>query len=232
MNSPLIETRALKKYYQEKGGEVLKILKGIDLALNPGEALGIQGRSGSGKSTLLHLLGGLDQPTKGEVLFQGQNLAQMEANELNRYRNEQIGFVFQSHHLLGDFSALENVMIPALIQGNNPPEARARAKELLERVGLSERIEHRPGALSGGERQRVAIARALVNRPKLLLCDEPTGSLDVVTGKQVADLLFEVSRDETTSLILVTHSQELAQRLQRQMELRQGVLQLQNESRP
>ena len=223
-NTPLLQTKSLTKTFLEKSGEVLEILTGLDLTLDPGSRISIQGRSGSGKSTLLHLLGGLDQPSAGEVFFEGKNLSSLDGEALSNYRNDCLGFIFQSHHLLGDFTALENVMIPALIQGRSNSVAKAAASELLAQVDLADRLQHRPGALSGGERQRVAIARALVNRPKLLLCDEPTGSLDVQTGRHVTDLLLKITGSQGAGLVLVTHNPELSSRLEHRMELVKGRL--------
>ena len=220
----LVATQQLCKSFFEQDHSELKILQDLDFTLAPGEQVAIQGKSGSGKSTLLHILGGLDRPSQGQVSFMGRELADMNHEEACRYRNLELGFVFQSHHLLGDFTAWENVALPCLIAGLSKAQARAKAEALLLQVGLQDRLHHRPGKLSGGERQRVAIARALVNKPKLLLCDEPTGSLDVETGRQVAGLLLQVATEQNTGLIIVTHNPELSSRLQRRMELSQGTL--------
>jgi lipoprotein-releasing system ATP-binding protein len=203
----------------------LEVLRGITFSLNKGEALVVMGPSGSGKSTLLHLIGTLDLPTSGVISLNGQNPFALPENELARFRNEQIGFVFQDHHLLPQFSVLENVLIPTMAFKKRNDEQRKHALDLLERVGLSQRLDHRPAELSGGERQRVAVARALINQPQLLLCDEPTGNLDRTTANQVAQLLLELHRQEQNVMIIVTHSHELAGKFQRRNELNEGVLQ-------
>ena len=206
------------------GNTTLEVLRGVSLELHGGEALAITGPSGSGKSTLLHLLGALDGPTAGRVEVNGQMPYTLPEAELARFRNQTMGFVFQDHHLLPQYSVLENVLIPALAFGNHSEERTPRALSLLERVGLSDRLHHRPAALSGGERQRVAIARALINQPALLLCDEPTGNLDQRTATAMADLIFELHAEEQNILIVVTHSLELAARFQRRLDLRDGLL--------
>ena len=208
----------------DKGG--VCVLKDISLKLTEGQSLVIVGPSGSGKSTLLNIIGALDRPTSGQVLFDGSDLATLGETELARMRNRQIGFVFQLHHLLPQCTVLENVLVPTLAGTNRPSmqEARDRAMNLLQRVGLKEFLLHRPGELSGGQRQRVAVVRALINKPKLLLADEPTGSLDREASENIADLLVELNRSEEVTLIVVTHSRELAGRMGRVMELAEGSL--------
>ncbi len=200
----------------------VKVLNGVDLELAANEALAVTGPSGCGKSTLLHLIGTLDSPTSGAIEIQGQNPLHFSEPELARFRNEQIGFVFQDHHLLPQYTVLENVLLPAMAFKNGKSDAGSRAAVLLEKVGLSERVDHRPAELSGGERQRVAIARALINRPKLLLCDEPTGNLDRKTADLIAALFFDLHREEENILIVVTHSLVLADRFERKVELQEG----------
>ena len=197
------------------------VLRGISFELAAGQALAISGPSGSGKSTLLHLVGALDKPTRGRIEIDGQEPYALPETELARFRNQTIGFIFQDHHLLPQYSSLENVLIPTLAFPGNG-EAKTRARELLERVGLVERLHHRPAELSGGERQRVAVARALIQRPSLLLCDEPTGSLDAKNAEAVSDLLFELHREAGNILITVTHSEELARRFEQRLDLREG----------
>jgi lipoprotein-releasing system ATP-binding protein len=204
--------------------EPLVVLRGCSFELARGENLAILGPSGSGKSTLLQIVGTLDQPTSGEVLLGGDNPFQLSEPRLAKFRNERIGFVFQDHHLLPQCSVLENVLLPTLAGGGATQEAFERARMLLERVGLTARVDHRPAELSGGERQRVAIARALIRRPMLLLADEPTGNLDRSTAGVIGDLLLELQRLEQTMLVVVTHSLELAARFQRKAELDAGRL--------
>ncbi len=203
--------------------QVIRVLQGLSLEMVGGEALAVTGPSGSGKSTLLHLLGTLDTPTSGDIEINGINPFSLSEPELAKFRNRTIGFVFQDHHLLPQFSVLENVLVPTLAAQSTAGDATGRARELLERVGLSERLHHRPAALSGGEKQRVAIARALINQPGLLLCDEPTGNLDRATAATVADLLFELHRAEQNMLIVVTHSLELAAKFPRRLQSRDGT---------
>ncbi len=204
--------------------EPLEVLRGIDCSLGAGENLAILGPSGCGKSTLLHIIGTLDTPTSGSITLSGDNPFALDEPRLAAFRNHKIGFIFQDHHLLPQCSALENTLIPTLADGQPPAAAVDRARMLLDRVGLSQRLDHLPAELSGGERQRVAIARALVNRPMLLLADEPTGNLDRTTAASIAELLLELQQQEQTMLIVVTHSMGLADMLQRRLELNNGKL--------
>ena len=219
--------RDLHKEYPTPG-EPLVIVSGISFAMNRGEALVIMGPSGSGKSTLLYMLGALEKPTRGEVLVDSRNPFTLSEPELAKFRNRQVGFIFQEHHLLPQCTALENVLIPTMAPGAelSADESERRARKLLDRVGLHERIGHRPAELSGGERQRVSIARALIHHATLLLADEPTGNLDRKTAESVADLILELHREENTILITVTHSLELAKRFARRAELVDGRLAL------
>jgi lipoprotein-releasing system ATP-binding protein len=202
--------------------EPLVVLREVSLEIATGENLAVVGPSGSGKSTLLNILGTLDQPTTGRVLFDGQELSRLDERSLAAFRNRQIGFVFQDHCLLPQCSVLENVLLPGMASGSLEPATVDHARELLQRVGLVSRLEHRPAELSGGERQRAALARALVNRPTLLLADEPTGNLDRSNAERVADLLLELQRQEGMMLVVVTHSSRLAERMGRQVELDDG----------
>jgi lipoprotein-releasing system ATP-binding protein len=223
----MVELVNVTKAYGEPGGAgTVNVLKGITLKIEPGRSVVVVGPSGCGKSTLLNIIGGLDRPTGGRVLLDGQDLAGLNDKELARIRNRQIGFVFQLHHLLPQCTVLENVLIPTLAEGGSSArdEVRARAETLLARVGLEDRLSYRPGELSGGQRQRVAVARALINRPKLLLADEPTGSLDENTSQSIADLLAEVNREEGVTLVVVTHSRELAARIGPVLQLSGGLL--------
>ena len=221
--TPLLDVEDLHKTY-EMDGRPLDVLSGVSLTLMPGEMVALVGKSGSGKSTFLHVAGTLDAPTKGRVRFLGDELFARSEAELARFRNEQLGFVFQSHHLLPEFTALENVLMPALIRRQPRGPAERRARDLLGSVGLGDRLNHRPTQLSGGEQQRVAIARALVMRPRLLLADEPTGNLDDATGEEVFRVLVELNREYGISAVVVTHSERLAARLPRKLRLAGGRL--------
>src|SRR5687767_12649959 len=208
----LVEVEHVTKTFIHEGAQV-KILKGIDLTIEHGEMLSVMGASGAGKSTLLHLLGTLDLPTSGRIFYEGDDVTQYSSSRLADFRNRSIGFVFQFHHLMPEFTALENVMMPGMIRGQPRGEVRDRAKQLLVEVGLSHRLTHRPGELSGGEQQRVALARALVMQPKVILADEPTGNLDSKTSDAIHDLLFELNQKRGTTFLIVTHSKELAERM-------------------
>jgi lipoprotein-releasing system ATP-binding protein len=222
-NGPLIKARAIHKTFKN-GGVAIEILKGVEIDLAAGETLSVVGASGIGKSTLLHILGTLDRPDGGQLFFQGENVFAFEQEKLARFRNRAIGFVFQFHHLLPEFSALENVMMPALIQGQTKAEARRLAEEGLVRVGLQSRLKHRVTALSGGEQQRVALARALVLKPLVLLADEPTGNLDKRNSQQVHELLMELNREIGMTMVVVTHNMELASYMARSVTIVDGKL--------
>ena len=219
----LLKAEQLFKTYGN-GAKRVEVLKGIDLTLEQGERIAIVGASGVGKTTLLHILGTLDHPTSGRVLFEEQDVFSLNEKALSLFRNRKVGFVFQFHHLLPEFTALENTLIPCLIQGLSRKEGISRAEAILEQVGLKERLPHKPGELSGGEQQRVAVARALVMEPKLLLADEPTGNLDTKTGDTVFDLLQEMNRANQVTLVVVTHNQNLAARMARQIHLVDGKI--------
>ncbi len=219
----VIRADKLGKTYAE-GKLHTPVFDGLDIAIAPGETVAILGVSGAGKSTLLHLLGGLDTPTSGEVYVAGQKMSALSNAARGQLRNKALGFVYQFHHLLPEFTALENVMLPVLLGGADVDEANSRAKELLEAVGLGHRLAHKPGELSGGERQRAAVARALVNKPACVLGDEPTGNLDEKTAAGVFALMLELNRAQKTSLVLVTHDRSLARRLDRVLELHEGKL--------
>ncbi|MBK6578832.1 MAG: ABC transporter ATP-binding protein [Sandaracinaceae bacterium] len=219
----IIEVRGVTKRFDQEGTTV-QVLNGIDLDIRNREMICIQGRSGAGKSTLLHILGTLDLPTTGSVSYHGKDVTRFNSRELAAFRNATIGFVFQFHHLLPEFDALENVMMPGLVQGRPRPPLRKRAQELLDSVGLGHRVTHRPGELSGGEQQRVALARALVMRPKVILADEPTGNLDTTTSDAMFKLFFELNRELGTTFVIVTHSDDLAERMPRRIVMSDGLI--------
>jgi lipoprotein-releasing system ATP-binding protein len=222
--SPAVEARALRKVFVGGDGRELEVLAGVDLRVESGEVVAIVGTSGAGKSTLLHLLGALDRPTSGGVFLGGRDISEVNGDQLARMRNVSVGFVFQFHHLLREFTALENVMMPCLIAGRQRKASEARAQELLTLVGLGERMSHRSTQLSGGEQQRVAVARALSNEPPLLLADEPSGNLDTQTSEELHDLLFHMQETQRLGMVLVTHNPELAARADRILELKDGRL--------
>lgn len=224
MSDVILNCSRLCKQYQD-GGLTTSVLQGVDLSVARGEAIAIVGSSGSGKSTLLHILGGLDDPTSGEVWITGLQLSSLPSKQLAFLRNQKLGFVYQFHHLLGEFSAVENVAMPQLIAGIKPKQALEQARRLLDRVGLSHRFNSRPSEMSGGERQRTAIARALVNDPEVVLADEPTGNLDSQTTDAVYELLLELNREQGTAFIVVTHDQQLANRFDQQFTMADGLLQ-------
>lgn len=221
--SDLLQCRDVTKIYHE-GALETQVLKGVSFELKRGELASIIGTSGSGKSTLLHVLGALDDASSGQVTFLGQDLSKLSSNKQAKLRNRHLGFIYQFHHLLADFTALENVAMPLLISGMKVSEAKQKAQALLDKVGLSHRIEHRPSELSGGERQRVAIARALVNSPDLVLADEPTGNLDHKTALAIYDLMRELNRESGTAFLVVTHDGELAGKMDRQLHMQDGLL--------
>lgn len=223
MSEALLEARDLGKRFSE-GRLSVEVLKEVNIAIPARQSVAITGASGSGKSTLLHLLGGLDLPSRGEVLINNRNISRLNEVERGALRNQYLGFVYQFHHLLPEFSALENVAMPLLIRRADKRQALAEAAELLAKVGLAERLAHKPGELSGGERQRAAIARALVTRPKCVLADEPTGNLDQKTADQVFDLILELNQSLGASLVMVTHNLELSRRVDRVLELKNGSL--------
>jgi len=223
----LIQVQQLFKSYGN-GTKRVEVLKGLDLTFSQGEKAAIVGASGVGKTTLLHVLGTLDRPTAGKVLYEGKDIYTLNEKDLAFFRNREIGFVFQFHHLLPEFNALENTMMPCLIQGLSKKEAAFRAEAILTLVGLKERLSHKPGELSGGEQQRVAVARALVLEPKVLLADEPTGNLDTKTGDSVFDLLQELNHIKGVTLIVVTHNLKLAENMARQIQLVDGKALIEN----
>ena len=219
MSDPLVTVQNVTKTFEHEGRS-LEVLKGIDLEIDSGEMVTIVGPSGAGKSTLLHLIGTLDLPTEGRILYEGRDVTTLGSSDLAEFRNRSIGFVFQFHHLLPEFTALENVMMPGLIQGHQRFEDRAR--ELLHEVGLAERLTHRPGELSGGEQQRVALARALLMKPKLVLADEPTGNLDSQTSDAVQSLIFDLNRRHGITFLIVTHSRDFAAMMPRRVSMKDG----------
>ena len=223
MSDAWLKADGLRKRYEGPHGTV-RVLESVDLELHEGRSCAVTGASGSGKSTLLNLLGRLDRPDAGSIVWGGQDVVALGDHRLSHLRNRQVGFVFQSHHLLGDFNALENVMLPAQAAGEPERESKRRALELLEQVGLAQRAAHRPGELSGGEQQRVAVARALMNQPKLILADEPGGNLDGPLASQLHDLLLRLVSDQNCALLVVTHDAKLAGRTDLWFELREGTL--------
>ena len=225
MNStePILQVKGVHKHFGS-GERRVDVLRGVDLTLSGQESIAVVGASGVGKSTLLHILGTLERPSAGEVIYEGVNVLTFPETQLAAYRNRSIGFIFQFHHLLSEFTALENVMLPCLIARMSKRKSRESAREVLDLVGLSHRIGHRVGELSGGEQQRVAVARALVLNPKVLLADEPTGNLDTTTSRNVHELLLLLNQEQKVSLVVVTHNMELAGMMQRQLHMKDGLL--------
>ena len=221
--SNLLHIQELQKSFVE-GGREIHVLRGLDMDLEEGERLAIVGESGVGKSTLLHILGTLDRPSGGRLIYRGRDISTFDQDALSNIRNREIGFIFQFHYLLPDFSAMENVMLPALIQGWEWKKAREAAVELLEVVGIKDRMDHRPGKLSGGEQQRVAVARSVILEPQLILADEPTGDLDPHTGEEVENLLFRLNENQGVALVVATHNRQFSAKMGRRLELREGRL--------
>ena len=219
----ILQVKGLYKHFGS-GERRVDVLRGIDLTLEGQESIAVVGASGVGKSTLLHILGTLEQPSDGEVTYEGVNVFDFQEQQLAAYRNRTIGFVFQFHHLLSEFTALENCMLPALIGRKNKKESKERAEFVLDLVGLNHRLQHRVGELSGGEQQRVAVARALVLNPKVFLADEPTGNLDTNSSRNIHELLLSLNQEQNVSLVVVTHNMELAGMMQRQLQMKDGLL--------
>ena len=221
MNKMILNIKNLTKTYQS-GPQTVEVIKGIDMEIEHGEIIIIMGPSGVGKSTLLHLIGGLDKPTSGDIIVDGTNIFELENSKLAHFRNTSVGFVFQFHHLLPEFSALENLMIPGMINKSDPVKLRNKCVKLLERVDLSERIDHKPSQLSGGEQQRVAVARALVNQPKLVLADEPTGNLDKRNSESLYNLILDLNKSLNQTFIIVTHNEMMTKNADKVIELEDG----------
>lgn len=222
-NSVILQAKQLTKYYSQ-GDLDVEALKGINLAIYQGQRVAIMGASGSGKSTLLHLLAGLEQPSSGSVILDGIDLNKVSEAKLSKLRNQSLGFIYQFHHLLGEFTLLENVAMPLLIGGHSIKQAKKQAQQLLQRVGLDHRVMHKPGELSGGERQRAAVARALINKPKCILADEPTGNLDSKTAEQVYQLMLALNQEMQVSFIIVTHDLQLAKKMDTVLVMEDGVI--------
>ncbi len=220
----ILEAKNIKKWYDTGDRSRLEVLKGISLSFDQGEVVAVIGQSGAGKSTLVHLLGLLDKPSEGEILFNGKNITQYSDEQISRVRNENIGFVFQFHHLLPEFSALENVLMPSFIAGKSGKEQYERARVLLSDVGMTDRESHKPSELSGGEQQRVAVARALMNSPKIIFADEPSGNLDAQNAELLHDLLFSLREKHQQSFVIVTHNKDLAERTDRRITLSNGLI--------